>query len=202
MTGVTYHGAFAQYMCADYRSVVRLPDGLSYDAAAPLACAGSTVYTAIKACALRSGQRVAISGAGALGHLGVQIAKSMGLEVVLLDARDAPLEMCRKLKLAPDVTFNSGKVDVKDEKAVQEAIKQCGGHCDAVIVTTDVIPAFTFGLELTKKHGVFVVVSSISALRTPSSDLTQDCALVTTGGATGRPDPDPVLPAHLPRHHR
>jgi D-arabinose 1-dehydrogenase-like Zn-dependent alcohol dehydrogenase len=49
MSGVTSHGGLAQYMTADYRSVVRIPDALSFDAAAPLFCAGATVFSACAA---------------------------------------------------------------------------------------------------------------------------------------------------------
>lgn len=45
MCGVTADGAFAEYMAADYRSCVRLPDSLAFDAAAPLFCAGATIYS-------------------------------------------------------------------------------------------------------------------------------------------------------------
>jgi len=64
MLGVTDDGAFAQYMLADYRSVVVLPDSLSFDSAAPLFCAGATIYAAIQACELKEGQHVCIIGAG------------------------------------------------------------------------------------------------------------------------------------------
>lgn len=160
MVGVTSDGAFAEYMLADYRSCVVLPDSLDFDSAAPLFCAGATIYTAIKQCDLSAGQTVAIVGAGALGHLGVQFAKCLGLKVFLFDARDAPLEMCRKLPYAPDKAVNSGGIDGHDSTAVSNLIDTHldGVYADATVMCTDVMPAYEFGLALTKPHGVFMVV--------------------------------------------
>ncbi|SNX84491.1 related to Zn-dependent alcohol dehydrogenases [Melanopsichium pennsylvanicum] len=160
MVGVTADGAFAEYMRADYRSCVLLPNDLDFDSAAPLFCAGATIYTAIIGCKLEKGQTLAIVGAGALGHLGVQLAKCLGYNVWLFDARDAPLEMCKKLPYPPDKIFNSGKIDGHDQEAVEKLVnEQLGGErADAVIMATDVIPAYEFGLAITKNHGLFMVV--------------------------------------------
>lgn len=160
MVGVTADGAFAEYMLADYRSCVVLPEALDFDSAAPLFCAGATIYTAIQQCRLQPGETLAIVGAGALGHLGVQFAKCLGFTVWLFDARDAPLDMCRSLPYPPDRTVNSGNIDGHDEEAVQELVStQLGGHrADATIMCTDVLPAYEFGLAITKNHGLFMVV--------------------------------------------
>ncbi|PWO00881.1 GroES-like protein [Tilletiopsis washingtonensis] len=158
MSGVTSHGGLAQYMTADYRSVVRIPDALSFDAAAPLFCAGATVFTAVRDCKLKKGQSIVIYGAGALGHLGVQFAKCLGLRTIVIDSREPPLDLCKALKHAPDVAFNSKDVDVKKPETVKKALEAIGGPADAVVMCTDVIPAFELGLELTRKHGLFMVV--------------------------------------------
>ncbi|PWN45038.1 GroES-like protein [Ceraceosorus guamensis] len=158
MCGVTANGGLAEYMAADYRSVVRLPDEVSFEAAAPLFCAGATIFAAIRACDLKAGQRIAIVGAGALGHLGVQFAKCLGLHTIVVDARDAPLELCKDLKYPPDEILNAKDVDVKRPETVKKAIESIGGHADAVVLATDTIPACEFSLELTKKHGLFMVV--------------------------------------------
>ncbi|EPQ28616.1 uncharacterized protein PFL1_03919 [Pseudozyma flocculosa PF-1] len=158
MVGVTADGACAEYMRADIRSCFRLPAKLSFDAAAPLCCAGATIYTAIKGCSLRAGQRLAIIGAGALGHLGVQMSKCLGLQTILLDARDPPLDMCRKLPYPPDVAYNSGSVDPKNPKQVSKLLEDIGGPVHAVIVATDVIPAFEVALAILRNHGLLMVV--------------------------------------------
>ncbi|PWZ01812.1 GroES-like protein [Testicularia cyperi] len=159
MVGVTADGAFAEYMIGDYRSCVVLPDRLDFEAAAPLFCAGATVFSAIKSCKLESGQTLAIIGAGALGHLGVQFAKCLGYKTWLFDARDAPLKMCQGLPYPPDAIYNSGKVDAQDQDQIDRIIEELGGSpADATIVATDVLAAFEFGLAITKSHGLLVVV--------------------------------------------
>ncbi|KAK0522260.1 hypothetical protein OC835_006632 [Tilletia horrida] len=145
MLGVTYDGAFAQYMLADYRSV-------------PLFCAGATIYSAIKACNLERGEHVCIMGAGALGHIGVQLAKALDLKVSTVDTRDPPLELVKGLRLAPDAVANIKDVKASDKERVKKLAEELGGAPDAVIVATDAIPAFELALELVKKHGLMMVV--------------------------------------------
>lgn len=161
--GVTADGAFAEYCAIDVRSSVRLPSSMSFDVAAPLMCAGASIWGPLVKCKLQEGQCVAIVGAGALGHLGCQMAKCLGLRSIVVDTREAPLEMCRSLPYLPDVLFNSASVDHSSAISVKEAIEACGGHADAVIVATDALPAFQFAFELVKKHGLVVVVGQPSA---------------------------------------
>lgn len=160
MLGVTADGAFAEYMRADYRSCVQLPASLDFDSAAPLFCAGATIYTAIQQCQLKRGETLAIVGAGALGHLGVQFAKCLGFQVWLFDARDAPLAMCQSLPYPPDKAINSGHIDGHDQVAVEKLVKEQldARRADATIMATDVIPAYEFGLAITRNHGLFMVV--------------------------------------------
>lgn len=152
------YGGLAEYLIADYRSVAVLPNEVSFETGAPLACAGLTIYTAIKGVNLKRGQHVAIVGAGALGHIGCQLAKSMGLRTSVLDARDAPLELCNGLRLKPDATFNCANVDANKEEEVAKVVKAIGGEPDATIVTTDAIPAFSLAINITKMHGQMQVV--------------------------------------------
>ena len=65
-------GGFTAYLIADYRLLVPIPDSLPSSFAAPLMCAGLTLYSALRYWIPRSGgQHVAIIGIGGLGHLGV-----------------------------------------------------------------------------------------------------------------------------------
>lgn len=66
------NGAFAEYVVADPNYVARLPDNLDWGSAAPILCAGVTVYKGLKETEVRTGQWVAITGIGGLGHLAVQ----------------------------------------------------------------------------------------------------------------------------------
>ncbi|GJJ14585.1 hypothetical protein Clacol_008851 [Clathrus columnatus] len=150
--GVFANGAACEYMVADEAWTIPLPSSITFEAAAPLMCAGATIYSGLKVANLKSGQSVAIIGVGALGHLGAQFAKCMGLKVVCVDARQAPLDLVKSLKYAPDYTIDA-------MKGVEWALQEIGGEgVDATLMATDAIPAYSYGLQLTKKHGTFVVM--------------------------------------------
>jgi alcohol/geraniol dehydrogenase (NADP+) len=74
------YGGFAHSVRADHRFAVPIPDALDSAVAAPLLCAGVTVYAALKRLA-RPGSRIGVVGIGGLGHLALQFARAMGAEV-------------------------------------------------------------------------------------------------------------------------
>ena len=80
--GVAYQGGFADSVVVPAVALASRPDGLIASEAAPLACAGVTVYNALRNSAARPGDTVAILGLGGLGHLGVQFAAKMGFNTV------------------------------------------------------------------------------------------------------------------------
>ncbi|HEY6762907.1 MAG TPA: NAD(P)-dependent alcohol dehydrogenase [Baekduia sp.] len=87
--GVGYDGAptlggYSGHIVVDERFVVRIPDGLELDVAAPLLCAGITMYNPLTRWGAGPGRQVAIVGMGGLGHVGVQIAAALGAEVTVL----------------------------------------------------------------------------------------------------------------------
>ncbi|WP_405815300.1 NAD(P)-dependent alcohol dehydrogenase [Streptomyces sp. NBC_01390] len=77
-------GGYATHVVVDENFVVRVPDGLSLDAAAPLLCAGITLYAPLKQWGAGPGKKVAVVGLGGLGHVGVKIAHALGAEVTVL----------------------------------------------------------------------------------------------------------------------
>jgi alcohol dehydrogenase, propanol-preferring len=107
ITGATVDGGYAEMMKAQASHVVRVPDSLSSEEAAPLFCAGVTVYRAIKKAGVQAKQRVAIFGIGGLGHLAVQIAKSFGAEVIAIDVSEEKLEFARSLGAAHTINATS-----------------------------------------------------------------------------------------------
>jgi uncharacterized zinc-type alcohol dehydrogenase-like protein len=80
---VTY-GGYSDNIVVDENYVLRIPDNLPLDAAAPLLCAGITLYSPLRHWGAGPGKRVAIIGLGGLGHMGVKIAHAMGAEVTVL----------------------------------------------------------------------------------------------------------------------
>jgi propanol-preferring alcohol dehydrogenase len=91
--GYTKNGGFAEYILADPNYVAHIPQGLSAQEAAPLICAGITTYKGIKVTEASPGEWIVISGAGGLGHLAIQYAKVMGLQVCAVDIEDEKLAL-------------------------------------------------------------------------------------------------------------
>ncbi len=84
-TGVQHDGGYAEMMIAKSSGLIAVPDDLSSVDAAPLLCAGLTTFSALRNSPARAGDLVAVFGVGGLGHLGVQYARRMGVEVVAID---------------------------------------------------------------------------------------------------------------------
>ena len=82
--GEPTYGGYSQKIVVDENYVVRIPDGLPLDVAAPLLCAGITTYSPLKRWGAGPGKKVAVLGMGGLGHMGVKIAHALGAEVTVL----------------------------------------------------------------------------------------------------------------------
>ncbi|MGO2132657.1 MAG: alcohol dehydrogenase AdhP [Halomonas sp.] len=108
-TGYSVNGGFADYALAEADYVGRLPDNVDFLEIAPVLCAGVTVYKGLKMTDTRPGQWVVISGIGGLGHMAVQYAKAMGLNVAAVDIDDAKLALAEQL--GATVTVNAMKTD-------------------------------------------------------------------------------------------
>jgi uncharacterized zinc-type alcohol dehydrogenase-like protein len=93
---ITY-GGYARQVVVDARFVLRIPDALALDEAAPLLCAGITTYSPLKRWGAGPGTRVAVIGMGGLGHLAVKIAHAMGAEVTVLSQTLSKEEDGRRL---------------------------------------------------------------------------------------------------------
>ncbi|CAF0942207.1 unnamed protein product [Adineta steineri] len=161
-TGISIDGAFAEYQKADSRWLVPLPDELSFQDAAPLMCAGLTAFSAIEKCALKKGQIIGIIGLGALGHLAVQFAKCMGLKVVAIDNRQEALDVVQKLKHTPDLIIDSSKINeenaIEQIKTLQSSTKDVYTGVDATIIMAEPVKAYTYALNITRKHGTMIAV--------------------------------------------
>ncbi|MCX5423267.1 NAD(P)-dependent alcohol dehydrogenase [Streptomyces sp. NBC_00078] len=82
--GEPTYGGYSEKIVVDENYVVRIPDGISLDVAAPLLCAGITTYSPLRHWNAGPGKKVAILGMGGLGHMGVKIAHALGAEVTVL----------------------------------------------------------------------------------------------------------------------
>jgi uncharacterized zinc-type alcohol dehydrogenase-like protein len=82
--GTVTQGGYAGTIVVSEDFVLRIPDGLDLAAAAPLLCAGITMYSPLRRWGAAPGTKVAVIGLGGLGHLGVKLAAAMGAEVTVL----------------------------------------------------------------------------------------------------------------------
>jgi uncharacterized zinc-type alcohol dehydrogenase-like protein len=82
--GSETYGGYSTQIVADENYVLRIPEGIPLDAAAPLLCAGITTYSPLRHWGAGPGKRVAVIGMGGLGHMAVQIAHAMGAHVTVL----------------------------------------------------------------------------------------------------------------------
>ena len=96
-TGCPVDGSFAEHVVADPDHVGHLPDAISFVDIAPILCVGVTVDKGLKVTDTKPGDRVVISGIGGPGHLAVQYARAIGLNVIAVDIDDAKLDLARQL---------------------------------------------------------------------------------------------------------
>ena len=83
--GTMTHGGYSDFMVVDEHFVVHIPDALTLDFAAPLLCAGITVYSSLRHYGLdKPGLHVGVVGLGGLGHIAVKFAKAFGAKVTII----------------------------------------------------------------------------------------------------------------------
>ncbi len=144
-TGYSVNGGFAEYVVADPNFVGHLPANVGFVEIAPVLCAGVTVYKGLKVTDTKPGDWVVISGVGGLGHMAVQYAKAMGLNVAAVDIADDKLDLARRL--GATVTVNA---KTADPAAVLK--KQIGG-AHGVLVTAVSPKAFEQALGMVRRGG-------------------------------------------------
>jgi propanol-preferring alcohol dehydrogenase len=150
-SGYSVDGSFGEYMLVDSRYCPIIPDGVDLAAAAPILCAGVTVYKGLKMTDTRPGEWVLISGIGGLGHIAVQYAVAMGLRVVAVDVDDAKLELARRH--GAEVTVNARTA--ADPAA---AIKERTGGVHGALVTAVNAHAFPQAVGALRRGGTVALV--------------------------------------------
>lgn len=150
-TGYSVNGGFAEYVLADPAYVGHLPDALEFGAAAPVLCAGVTVYKGLKETEARPGEWVTVSGIGGLGHMAVQYAKAMGLHCAAVDVHPDKLDLARRL--GADLVVNAAEGDPT------EAIRaRTGEGVHGVLVTAVSTRAFEQAFAMLRPRGTMSLV--------------------------------------------
>lgn len=161
-------GAFADYHVTDARTSCKIPDDVSFAAAAPLACAGVTIYRAIITSGVKKGDWLAIVGAGGgLGHLGIQFAMAKGINLIAVDARDAGIELCKSAGAKHIMDAREGTEKVV--KKIQDLTGGLGVH-SAVNVSEHESSA-PLACAITRMHGLMVQVAQPPMVSVPFREL-------------------------------
>jgi D-arabinose 1-dehydrogenase-like Zn-dependent alcohol dehydrogenase len=149
IAGISFDGGYQEYVVVPAEGVAAIPDDLPADEAAPLLCAGITVYNALRNSGARAGDLVAIQGIGGLGHLGIQYARQMGFHTVAIGRGADKQPLTKKLGAHEYIDTNSGTpaaalqklggarvalATAPDSKAMSALIDGLGGHGKLMIV--------------------------------------------------------------------
>ncbi|EKM0370743.1 alcohol dehydrogenase AdhP [Cronobacter turicensis] len=148
-SGYSVNGTFAEYCLADANYVGILPDNVEFTSIAPILCAGVTVYKGLKMTDTKPGDWVVISGIGGLGHLAIQYANAMGLNVAAVDIDKDKLEFAKRL--GAQVVANALEVDPGSY------FHDTFGGAHGVLVTAVSPKAFAQATTMMRRGGTMVL---------------------------------------------
>lgn len=144
-------GGYSTHIVVTEDFVVKIPDGLALDAAAPLLCAGITTYSPLRHWGAAPGKKIAVVGLGGLGHMAVKLAHAMGAEVTVLS---------QSLKKKEDGL----KLGANDYYATSdpETFKKLAGSFDLIVNTVSAKIDINAYLSLLAVDGTLVNVGAPS----------------------------------------
>jgi len=145
-TPVAGYGGFAQFLSVDHRFAIPVPDALDSAAAAPLLCAGISVYAPLARFA-RPASRVGIIGIGGLGHLALQFARALGAEVFAFSTSPAKEEEARQ--------FGAHHFIVSTDAG---HMRRVAGSLDLLLAATPADPDWSASLGTLRPNGTFCLV--------------------------------------------
>lgn len=149
--GTTEDGGYSEVMYARASGLVRIPEGFDALTAAPLLCAGVTVFNALRASEAPLNSLVAVQGIGGLGHLGVQYAKKMGYQVAAIARGSEKRSLARTL--GADYYIDSS---AEDTAAALNAL----GGATAIIATAASGPSMAGLVAGLRPRGRLIVVGA------------------------------------------
>jgi propanol-preferring alcohol dehydrogenase len=149
ITGVTVDGGYAEFAKAPASHVIKIPETLSSEQAAPLLCAGVTVHRALRQANIRAGQSLAVFGVGGLGHIAVQIGRAAGAEVTAIDISEEKLALAKSLGAVR--MLNAATSNVVKE------IRRVGG-VHVALVTSAAKSAYDMAFSCVRPTGILLAV--------------------------------------------
>ena len=141
------HGGYSTRVVVDENYVLRVPAGIPLDRAAPLLCAGITVYSPLRHYGLKAGDQIAVVGLGGLGHMGVKIARAMGAKVTVLST--SPGKRDDALALGAD-----GFAATREPAT----FRTLAGRFDFILDTVSAAHDYNAYLNLLKRDGTMILV--------------------------------------------
>lgn len=146
-TKKTTYGGYSDKIVVDENYVLHIPKNLPLDEAAPLMCAGITMYSPLKRWNAGPGKQVAILGLGGLGHMGVKLAKALGAEVTVISQSDRKRDDA--IRLGADHFYAASN---------PETFEKLKDHFDLIINTVSVDIDWNEYLHLVKVDGTMVII--------------------------------------------
>jgi len=143
-TGIQTQGSHAEYMLAEAAATMLVPEALAWEQAAPVFCAGYTVWSGFRIAQPRPRDRVAVVGVGGLGHLAVQYAKAAGFDVIAMTHSKDKEALLRQLG-ADEV--------VHDGRGLAEA-----GGADVILATSNSYAPVTDAIQGLRPEGRLVLM--------------------------------------------
>jgi uncharacterized zinc-type alcohol dehydrogenase-like protein len=147
--GTITQGGYSTHVVVTEDFVVRIPEGIDLDAAAPLLCAGITTYSPLRHWGAGPGKKIAVVGLGGLGHMAVKLAHAMGAEVTVLSQSLKKME--DGLRLGADHYYATSDPATFEELA---------GSFDLIINTVSASLEISSYLQLLRLDGALVNVGA------------------------------------------
>jgi propanol-preferring alcohol dehydrogenase len=184
-TGVTVNGGYAERVKAPAAFTHRIPEGMDLVTAAPLLCAGITVFSPLRRAGNLAGKTVAVAGIGGLGHVGIRMAAAMGAHVVAITRGEEKMGLARELG-AHEV------IDSEKEK-VRRRLRSIGG-ADLILLTGISARLFEECIPGLSPNGTLVVLASFEEPVTVNPAALRARQIRITGSIVGtRDDMDAML---------
>jgi uncharacterized zinc-type alcohol dehydrogenase-like protein len=141
------YGGYSTGITVDENYVLRIPEGIPLDGAAPLLCAGITTYSPLRHFGVKAGDKVAVVGLGGLGHMAVKLAKAMGAKVTVLS--HSPGKRADALRLGADDFLATNDPGVFEKNA---------GRFDFILDTVSAKHDYNAYLGLLRRDRTMVLV--------------------------------------------
>jgi uncharacterized zinc-type alcohol dehydrogenase-like protein len=141
------YGGYSTRIVTDENYVLRIPASIPLDRAAPLLCAGITVYSPLRHYGLKAGDRIAVVGLGGLGHMGVKIARAMGAEVTVLSTSPSKREDA--------LALGAHAFEATAEKST---FRKLAGQFDFILDTVSAPHDYNAYLSLLHRDGTMILV--------------------------------------------